>query len=175
MAIESDRLILKRFELSDLDEFAPIMADRDVMHFSKSGPWARERTQKFLEECQIDYSAERWGYGRLAVRQKLDNRLIGFAGLGRFDDIDGSPEVEVGYRLHPAFWGNGFGTEAAMASCDHGFRDLGMKRLISLIQPENTASIRVAEKIGMKCEKKIRKWDLQLCVYVISRTVTWQQ
>jgi len=169
MVIATERLILRRFELADLDEFAPVMANAEVMHFSKSGPWTCERTQRFLEECLVDYSPERWGYGRLAVVYKGDNRLIGLAGLARFDDIDGSPEVEIGYRLHPDYWGRGLGTEAAAATRDHGFEDLGMTRLISLIQPENVASIRVAEKIGMTCEKEFRMWDLDLLLYAISR------
>jgi RimJ/RimL family protein N-acetyltransferase len=169
VSIESDRLILRRFDLSDLGEFAPIMADPEVMRFSKGGAWTRERTQQFLEGCLVDYSEERWGYGRLAVVHKADNRLIGFAGLALFDDVDGSPEVEIGYRLLPEYWGMGLGTEAAAATRDHGFGDLGMTRLISMIQPENVASIRVAEKIGMKREKEIHKWDLQLLVYVVSR------
>jgi len=167
--LETDRLVLRRFDLCDVDEFAPIMADADVMRFSKSGPWTREQTEQFIKQCQVDYSEARWGYGRLAAIQKSDECLIGFAGLARFDEVDGRPEVEIGYRLHPEFWGMGLGTEAAAASRDHGFRDLGMTRLISLIQPENVASIRVAEKIGMTCEKKIRQWGLDLRVYVISK------
>lgn len=66
---------------SDLDDLASIMADPQVMRFSVSGPWSRERTQRFLEGCLVDYSEERWGYGRLAVVHKADSRLIGFAGL----------------------------------------------------------------------------------------------
>jgi RimJ/RimL family protein N-acetyltransferase len=166
--IETERLTLRRIRPSDLDAFAAIMADPEVMRFSRSGPWTRERTREFIEGCQADYSEERWGYGRLAVVHRADNRLIGFAGLALFDDIDGSPEVEVGYRLHPDYWGRGLGTEAAAASRDHAFRDLGMTRVISLIEPENVASIRVAEKIGMRCEKRIRMWDLDLLVYAVS-------
>ena len=113
MTIDTERLTLRRFELSDLDEFAAIMADPEVMRFSKSGPWTRERTREFLEACLVDYSEERWGYGRLAVVHKADKRPIGFAGLALFDDVDGSPEVEVGYRLDPEYWGRGLGTEAA--------------------------------------------------------------
>jgi RimJ/RimL family protein N-acetyltransferase len=170
--IETDRLILRRFELSDLDDFAAIMADPEVMRFSKSGPWTRDITQRFLEGCQIDYSEKRWGYGRLAAVHKADQRLIGFAGLARFDDVDGSPEVELGYRLLPAYWGQGLGTEAAAASRDHAFHDLGMTRLIAMIEPENVASIRVAEKIGMSCEKEIHMWGLRIFVFAISREPT---
>ena len=60
-------------------------------------------------------------------------------------------------------------TEAAAATRDYGFERLGMTRLISTIEPEHIASIRVAEKVGMTCEKEIRKWDLQILVYAISR------
>jgi len=169
VTLETERLFLRPFELSDLDEFAAIMADPDVMRFSKSGPWTREKTQQFLESCLVDYSEERWGYGRLAVLHKADGKMIGFAGLALFGDIDGSPEVEVGYRLLPDYWGRGLGTEAAEASRDWAFGELGIARVVSLIQPENAASIRVAEKVGMTCEKRIRMWDLDLLVYAVSR------
>jgi RimJ/RimL family protein N-acetyltransferase len=168
MRIETERLILRRFELADLDELAPIMADPDVMRFSKDGPWTRERTQHFLEGCLEDYSEDRWGFGRLALVHKADGRLIGFAGLARFDDVGGAPEVEIGYRLHSEYWGRGLATEAAAATRDHGFKDLGIPRLISMIEPENVASIRVAEKIGMTCEKEIEKWGLRVLVYSVS-------
>jgi RimJ/RimL family protein N-acetyltransferase len=169
VVIETERLTLRPFELSDLDEFAPIMADPEVMRFSKGGPWTREKTRQFLEGCLVDYSEERWGYGRLAVLHRADGRMIGFAGLARFDDIDGSPEVEVGYRLLPEYCGQGLGTEAAAASRDWAFGELGITRVISLIQPGNAASIRVAEKVGMTCEKQFRMWDLDLLVYAVSR------
>jgi len=165
---ETNRLILREFRLSDLDDFSLITADPQVMRFSISGPWSRDRTKVFLEECQIDYSEERWGYGRWAALHKADNRLIGFCGLALWPDVDGSPEVEVGYRLTPEYWDRGLATEAAAATRDYGFGHLGMTRLIAMIQPENVASIRVAEKIGMKCEKEIQKWDQQILVYVIS-------
>ncbi|NKB71513.1 MAG: GNAT family N-acetyltransferase [Candidatus Latescibacteria bacterium] len=168
MAIETDRLILRNFQPSDLDRLALIMGNAEVMRFSTDGPWSRQRTQTFLHNCLADYTQQHWGYGRLAVVHKADNKLIGFAGLAPFDEVDGSPEVEIGYRLHPQYWGLGLGTEAAAASRDYGLVQLGMKRLISLIEPENAASIRVAEKIGMKFEKEIRKWDLQILVYAIA-------
>ena len=166
---ETDRLVLREFRLSDLDDFSPIMADPQVMEFSISGPWDSDRTRGFLEICQVDYSEERWGYGRWAVIHKDDRRLIGFCGLARYDEVDGSPEIEIGYRLTAEYWGRGLATEAAIASRDYGFEHLGMTRLISMIEPENRASIRVAEKVGMTCEKEIRKWDLQILVYAISR------
>ncbi len=168
MIAETDRLVLREFELSDLDDLASIMADPRVMEFSTSGPWDLDRTKAFLERCQVDYSAERWGYRRWALIHKADDRLIGYCGLARYDEVDGSPEIAIGYRLTPEYWGRGLATEAAAATRDYAFGSLGMTRLISTIEPENRASIQVAEKIGMTCEKQIQKWDLRLLVYAIS-------
>jgi ribosomal-protein-alanine N-acetyltransferase len=164
---ETDRLLLRTFSLADLDELAPIMADPEVMRFSVGGPWDRERTLQFLRGCIQDYSEKRWGFGLWAVVHKADGRLVGYCGLSRFDDIDGAPEVEVGYRLSRAYWGKGLATEAVSTVREYAFEHLGITRLISMVEPENTASIRVAEKIGMKREKQIAKWGRPVLVYAI--------
>ncbi|MDQ2691068.1 MAG: GNAT family N-acetyltransferase, partial [Chloroflexota bacterium] len=79
----------------------------------------------------------------------------GYCGLFYFPDVGGKPEVEIGYRLRRSAWGKGFATEAACAVRDFAFNSLGMQRLIALIDPDNIASIRVAEKLGMQYEKDI--------------------
>jgi RimJ/RimL family protein N-acetyltransferase len=165
---ETDRIALRRFGPSDLDDLAPILADPDVMRFSGDGPWSRDRTRRFLEGCVADYSEERWGFGLWAVVHKEDDQLIGYCGLSRFDDVDGAPEVELGYRLSQEYWGRGLATEAARAVRDYAFRHLGMTRLISMIEPGNQRSIRVAKKAGMVFEKEIRKWDRRVLVYAVS-------
>src|SRR5205807_7864742 len=76
----------------------------------------------------------------------------GFCGLVS-QSVEGVEEVEVGYMLDKAYWGRGLATEAARASRDYGFERLGLRRLISLINPENAASLRVAEKNGMRYER----------------------
>jgi ribosomal-protein-alanine N-acetyltransferase len=70
--------------------------------------------------------------------------------------IDSRPEVEVAYLLGKAYWGQGLGTEAAQAVLDYGFNELKLSRLICLIDRDNVASIKVAEKIGMTFEKEGR-------------------
>jgi RimJ/RimL family protein N-acetyltransferase len=165
----TERLVLREFTLDDLDTLAPITADPAVMEFSIRGPWDCTRTREFLGRCVHDYSPRGQGYGRWAVIHRGDARLIGFAGLGLFESIDGRSEVEIGFRLLPSYWGRGLGTEAAGATRDAGFELLGLGRLIALIQPENTRSVRVAEKIGMTLEKQIEKWDQAIHVYVATR------
>ena len=81
--------------------------------------------------------------------------MIGYCGLTRFDDIDGQPEIEIGYRLARAFWGRGLATEAVQAVRDYAFEILGLPRLVAIIDPQNTASIHVAQKVGLRYEKDV--------------------
>lgn len=97
--------------------------------------------------------------------------MLGYTGLTQFPDVAGQPEVEIGYRLARPFWGKGYATEAAMAVRDYGFDSLGFDRLISLIDPDNTASVRVAEKTGLQYEKDavLPGYDHADRVYVITK------
>jgi len=80
---------------------------------------------------------------------------MGYCGLFYFPDVGGQPETEIGYRLARAYWGRGYATEAARAVRDYAFDTLRLQRLIAMIDPQNGASIRVAEKLGMVYEKEV--------------------
>ena len=162
---ETDRLVVTTFSLADLDEIAPIMADPDVMRFTVGGPWDRERTQQFLRKCIENYSHEGWRFGLWALVHKADGRLVGYCGLSRLGNIDGAPEVELSYRLSRDHWGGGLATEAASKVRDYAFEHIGLTRLISMIEPDNIASIRIAEKIGMRREKEIENRERRMLVY----------
>lgn len=166
---ETDRLILRHLQMDDLSDMAPILADPEVMRFSL-GRKTREQTRKWMEGCLENYSEERWGFGLWAVVHKRDNKLIGYCGLVQWKDVDGRREVEVGYRLARPYWGRGLATEAARAVRDYAFGQLGLTRLISIIEPENIASIRVAEKNGMKLEKEIIKWNRPVRIYAVDKS-----
>ncbi len=100
-------------------------------------------------------SYERRGYGPWAVVEKSSSVVIGYGGLFLFPDVNGRPEIEVGYRLARPFWGRGYATEAVIAVRDHAFSTLGLTRLIAIIDPGNIASIRVACKAGMRYETEV--------------------
>jgi hypothetical protein len=87
-----------------------------------------------------------------AVIEKTSNELIGYCGLFYYPDVCGQPENEIGYRLARPSWGRGYATEAARAVRDYSFGVLGLLRLIAMIDPQNVASLRVAEKLGMHYE-----------------------
>jgi RimJ/RimL family protein N-acetyltransferase len=162
------RLVLRHFELTDLDGVARLLDDPEVMRFSV-GRKSREESLRWIERCREDYKPENHGFGHYAVVRDEGSEFLGFCGLTRFDDIGGKPEVEVGYRFAPEHWGQGFATEAAGAVRNLGFHRHGLTRLISLIEPANVRSIRVAEKIGMSFEKEIFKWERRVRVYSVSR------
>jgi ribosomal-protein-alanine N-acetyltransferase len=108
--------------------------------------------------------------GLWATVQKDSGNFIGRCGLLPWT-IDGQQEVEVAYAIARNYWGQGLATEAAGAILQYGFWHLNLPRLVSLIEPENTASQKVAEKIGMRFEKRVDKGEYApFYVYSISRT-----
>jgi ribosomal-protein-alanine N-acetyltransferase len=161
--LETDRLRLRPFAREDVDAFAVICSDPEVMRYYTS-LWTREDAQAFVER-QIA-SLEQRGYSLLAVIHKQDDRFIGYCGL-LHQHLEWGDEVEVGYMLDKAYWGRGLATEAARACMLDAFQRLGLRRLISLIHPENHASIRVAEKNGLRYERDTPFRGRPVRVYVI--------
>jgi len=98
---------------------------------------------------------EEHGYGLWVVTETGNPTALGYCGLTWFPDINGRPEVEVGYRLARQCWGRGFATEAAIAVRELAFSDFGLDRLIALIDPANQRSIKVARKLGMTYESDV--------------------
>jgi [ribosomal protein S5]-alanine N-acetyltransferase len=93
--------------------------------------------------------------------------VVGYCGFHHHPEVPG--EVEIGYRLHPDYWNRGLITEAARAVRDHGFQNLKLLRVISLIHPQNIPSRRVAEKNAMKVEKEIMFRGFPTLVYALTR------
>jgi len=87
--------------------------------------------------------------------------------------VDGANEIEIGYRLRSEYWNKGIATEAARAVRDHAFRDSKLDRVVSLIHPENVASRRVAEKIGMTPDRETIFRGFPTIVFAISREIWW--
>ena len=163
--LETSRLILRPFREDDVDLMAELMANPDFMRFS-SGPFSREKTESFLDKVIGWEQAGR--PAPFAVTVKSSGTLIGYCGF-LHQQVDGVDEVEIGYRLHPDFWNKGLATDAAVAVRDHGFRDLKLQRVISLIHPDNAPSRRVAEKNGMTVEKETVFKGFPTQVFALSR------
>ena len=150
--VETERLVLRCFHVFDGEAMDRVFGDAEVMRFgpgARTSQWVRD----WLRGCLEDYYRE-FGFGPLAVVEKNFRAVIGYCGLFYFPDIGGRPEIEIGYRLARPFWGRGYATEAAVAVRDYAFGVLCLPRLIALIDPHNVASVRVAEKAGMRYERE---------------------
>ena len=144
---------------------AQLFANPDFMRFSLGVFTERKQTVVFIEKVMgWDSSGIA---SQFAVVRRGDDALIGYCGF--FHHAEVPAEVEIGYRLHPDYWNRGLITEAARAVRDHGFADLKLPHVISLIHPENIPSRRVAEKNGMKVEKEIMFRGFPTLLYAITR------
>jgi len=150
--IETERLVLRDLEPDDVEVIAAIFADEETMRFiGAGGVLGRDIAVRTIERERRQY--EEHGWGQWATVERQTGRCIGLCGLILWPDIDGHKELEVAYLLARDSWGKGFATEAAAA-----IRDAGAKIRpdpVSLIYPDNAASINVARKIGMRYEKEV--------------------
>lgn len=152
MILETDRLLLRHQVPEDLDDLWALYCDPQITKYIPDAPRSRGEAKEELE-WHMHGHPKFPALGLWATIYKETGKFIGRCGLLPWD-IDGQNEVEVAYTISRDYWGQGLGTEAAEAILHYGFQTLNLSRLISLIDPENIASQRVAEKIGMTFEKE---------------------
>ena len=150
--LETERLVLRLLEPADLDDLFALYSDPEVRRYFPEGTLTYEETKEELDWF-VAGDPEHPELGLWATILKETGEFIGRCGLLPWT-IDGRPEVEVAYMIARTHWGNGYGTEAARGILDHAFETLRLTRLICLIDHDNTASQRVAEKIGMAFERE---------------------
>jgi ribosomal-protein-alanine N-acetyltransferase len=147
--LETDRLHLRPVSADDLDHFAALYADPDVMRYiGVVGALTRDQAAQ-----RVDFMLDHWrkhGFGMWTLLDKDDGAFIGRCGLRYVED---STEVELGYTLNKAYWGQGIATEASRAVVRYAFEVLKIGRLVALADPDNSASINVMRKVGMTFER----------------------
>lgn len=136
---------------SDLDEVDAVLSAPDPVRPGRR-PRTRDDAVRWIEWNQSNYAQH--GFG-LWVVETHDGRFVGDCGL-TVQDIEGEDFIEVGYHVHLALRGQGLATEAASAVRDAA-RDAGVTHLVAIIRPENTPSQRVAEKIGLRLDRRVFK------------------
>ena len=165
LSLESTRLRLRQFRESDLDTLADIYADQETMRYIGEGKtFTRGETWRAIAGMLGHWMLR--GYGMWALELKSTGELIGRVG---FIEPDGWPGFELGWTVARPHQGRGYATEAAAAALDHAFITLGKSRVISLIRPENFASIRVAEKLGETLREEITLLGSVARLYAIER------
>ena len=163
--LETDRLLLRQFRDSDLDALARMSSDPDVMRYIGEGK-VQHRDDAWRAMAQHLGHWQLRGYGNWAAVEKASGECVGRIGLW---NPEGWPGLEVGWLLARSHWGRGLATEGGRAACDWAFATLGADRLISVIHPDNTASIRVAERLGETFERHFELRGTPVLIYGMSR------
>lgn len=143
----TERLILRPLEESDLDAYTELFTVPDVRR-SLRLPESFSRTDAWFSMAQWRGQWELRGSGQFAVEERATGRFVGRAGLHRPERHDW-PGLEVGWTLHPRYWGNGYATEAGESSIAYAFEVMGVDEVFSVILPENRRSQAVAARLGL--------------------------
>lgn len=163
--LETERLIFRHLEPGDLDALAALYADPEIRRYFPEGTLTRAETREELAWF-LNGHPEHPELGLWATIHKPTGQFIGRCGLLPWV-IDGVNEVEIAYLIAKPWQRQGLGAEAARALVRYGFETLGLKRLIALIDPAHTASIRTAESAGLRFEKEVVMEGIRSAVYAI--------
>lgn len=158
--LTTERLHLRMLLESDFEEYAAIHTDPEVTRFTARTHLSRMDAWRHLAMIVGHWHLR--GFGMWGVFEKETGRLVGRVG---FHQPDGWPDFELGWTMGRASWGKGYAPEAAKRCLDYAFEEMGRDHVISLIDPLNVASIRVAEKIGETVEGEHQLDEHRLLVY----------
>jgi RimJ/RimL family protein N-acetyltransferase len=161
--LETERLILRTYRLGDFEDHFKLCADPDVMRYLLGG----KPLSRFEAWRHMAFLVGHWellGYGYYAVEEKATGRFVGRIG---YTDPEGWPGFELGWTIAPEFQGKGFATEGGRFLLEYAFNEMGKDHVISVINPDNKPSIRVAERLGEKLEGKADVVGTTMLVYGI--------
>lgn len=143
MLVESNRIYLRNFKLSDAAAMYALNNNPLVIKYTGDGPFENiEAARIFLENYQ-DYQLH--NCGRWAVVRKVDEKWLGWCGLKKTSDF-----VDLGFRFFEEEWGKGYATESSILCLDYGFNQLAFKEIIARAVGENIGSIKVIQKLQME-------------------------
>lgn len=170
LQFQTKRLELRKYRDEDFEFLRSLLSDPQVVRFIGNGETRnRSEAYEFLYWIYRSYKESPETGLRLLVRQE-DGKPVGHAGLV-WQTVDGAEELEIGYWIAPQYWGMGYAKEAAAFMRDYGIEQLGRKRFVSLIQPENQASRKVAASIGMGFEKALMMGGKEVFVYSLDAVI----
>jgi len=162
--IETDRLLLREFILDDAEKFYQLNLNPNVIKYTGNASFKSiEEAKSFLENYK-DYKTN--GYGRWAVINKESNEFIGWCGL-KYGELKN--ETDIGFRFFEEEWHKGYATESAASCLKYGFEVLKLNRIIGRAMKENTASIKVLEKIGLVYETDCIFDNKEAVIYKIEK------
>lgn len=162
---ETERLVVRHFGPDDLDDFADLCADPEVLRYvGDGGTLPRDEVARWISVCQTKYETR--GYGTSAVFERASGRFVGYCGVVR---APGNDFDELIYVFHKWAWGQGYAVEAGRAMLRYVFGRSQLERIYATIYADNLASRRVAEKLGMRFEKEVAEPEGVVRFYVAER------
>lgn len=154
--LSTDRLILRAFTLDDVDFIIQLLNTPGWLQFigDRGVKTVSDAEAYLLNGPMKSYQVN--GFGLSMVALKSDGRPIGMCGLIKRDMLE---DVDIGYALLPEFAGQGYAFEIASATLDYAKKDLGFSRIVAITDPQNSHSIRLLEKLGLRFEKMVKLAD----------------
>ena len=164
IVFESDRICFCKWSKEDFEDFKNIATNPKVMKYIGTGElWSDERILGFIEGSMELFN--RLNFCLWPIYRKPEKEFIGFCGLTLLNEPD---EIEIGWWLHPSYWGMGIATEAASRVVTYAFNELKLSQIVSIAQPENSSSINIMKKIGMKFKKMTKSHHgIDIVYYVL--------
>ncbi len=156
--VETTRVLLRPFTMADLETFREIASQREILRFlpesDRMTPERQEEVLEWLIGCYDRNTRERIEKFTLAIVLKHTGEIVGWCGLGplAFDES----QTEIYFVISHGHWGLGLATESASALLGYAFDELGIRRVVAVVNPANHASVRVIEKLGMQRDRTVR-------------------
>lgn len=168
--MHTPRWVLRPLRVSDASWMAALLVDPDVMRHIPTHITTHDQA---LWEAEARISIDRRSprLGLWAIEDRPGEQVHGWVALKTLNPPD---EVEIGYRLRRQSWGRGIATESAARVLIYGFEDLGLGRIVAVTLPENAASQRVLQKLGLSFEKRYLRDGCEWCYFSLSREV-WEE
>jgi ribosomal-protein-alanine N-acetyltransferase len=164
--VTTARLLLRPFDDSDAKPLhALVSVEGMLQYFPGPGQPTLEQVQRLIERQILHWQEH--GLGWWGVELIDEGELLGWNGLQYLPETE---EVEVGYLLAKPYWNKGLATEGARAALRFGFDELQLEQIVGIVHPENKASERVLEKLGMRFTEQTEYFDMQVFRYEIDRS-----
>ena len=160
--LETERLFLRPLDENDSEAVYAMRSDKDVMRYIRE-PQNRRETENWIRLISSRWQAEKIGF--CGIFEKKTGLFLGWCGVWRLKETD---ELEIGYAIGKDFWNRGYATEAARSFLQYAFETLKSDKITAVAEPENTASRRVMEKLGMKFVRIGDFYDRDMAQYSIT-------
>lgn len=156
VSLKTGRLTVRTIDTTDAEELHAVVCQPRVLAFLPEDVMTLEEVRdiiRWLQGCYLENRPEKIRKWTLGIEWDLTSEIIGWCGLG---PLDFSPEeIEIFCGLSESYWGKGIAVEACEAVLDYAFQNIGLEKIVAVVDPENRQSVRLIEKLGMRYEKQV--------------------